>query len=249
MAGADPEHARSGFAPPHVVYLPPDAAVGRFPVIYLLHGLPGSPYSYVDGLDLAAVADRMISTGQVTPFVAVMPPAGLTPRFHGEWIGVWERYLVSDVVPWVEEHLPVAGGRAASVVGGFSAGGYGAVDMGLRNPSLFGTVESWSGYFRPIRDGSLAHADAAELAAHDPTRLVAQRAGELRRLGTRFFLSAGSTRDRATAAATRAFATLLARERLPRGLWVGPGGHDGRFWRSQLPAALRYAFSYRQTRS
>jgi len=46
---------------------------------------------------------------------------------------------------------------------GFSAGAYGSLDIGLRHPGLFGTLESWSGYFRAPHDGSLAGATAGEL--------------------------------------------------------------------------------------
>jgi len=50
-----------------------------------------------------------------------------------------------------------------------------------------------------------------------------------------------STHDRATAAGTRAFARVLTALRLSHRLWLGPGGHDGKFWRSQLVPALEYA--------
>ena len=78
-------------------------------------------------------------------------------------------------------------------------------------------------------------------AAHDPTLLVERDAPLLRRVGTRFFLSCGSTHDRITAADTRRFAALLSVLRLPHRLWLSPGGHDGAFWRSQLIPALEYA--------
>jgi enterochelin esterase-like enzyme len=226
---------------PTVVYLPPGFDPrSHYPVAYLLQGFRGSPYQYVDGLDLARRADRLIAVHDVTPFIAVIPPAGLTARFDGEWTGVWEDYLLHDVVPWVDGHLPTEPGAYGRVIAGLSAGAYGALDIGLRHPRVFGTLESWSGYFRAPHDGSLVHATAGELAAHDPSLLVAREATLLRHLGVRFFLSSG-TDDHATARATRAFADELTSLRVPHRLWLGPGGHDGRFWRSQLAPALRYA--------
>jgi enterochelin esterase-like enzyme len=167
----------------------------------------------------------------------------VTERFDGEWSGIWEDYVVDDVVPWVDAHLPAAADRDARSIAGLSAGGYGAVDIGLRHPALFGTLESWSGYFRPFRDGSLAHADAAALAAHDPSLLVRAEAPRLRRLGTRFFLSSGTTHDRVSAGAARAFAGELTALGLAHRLFLIPGGHQGKVWRRQLPAALRYALA------
>src|SRR5437868_5002467 len=62
---------------PSAVYLPPGYAPdGRYPVVYLLHGMPGSPSSFYRGLHLAAVADGLIASGATAPFIAVMPVAG-----------------------------------------------------------------------------------------------------------------------------------------------------------------------------
>jgi enterochelin esterase-like enzyme len=239
----DPEVA--GQRRPVVVYLPPSARFGaRYPVLYLLHGFPGSPWELVDGLHLADVADRLIARGRVRPFVAVMPPAGATVRFYGEWTGVWEREVVDLIVPWAERHLPVARDAADRALAGLSAGAYGAIDIGLRHPRLARTLESWSGYFRAPRDGSLAYATKRERAGHDPTLLVRREAAVLRRASVRIFLSSG-TADRRAAASTRAFARTLVSERLPVRLSLLPGGHNGRLWRRQLPAALRFAFGIR----
>jgi enterochelin esterase-like enzyme len=224
-----------------LVYLPPHAsATARYPVVFLLQGLPGSPYSFADGLRLPEVADRLVATHVVPPFVAVMPPAGLTGRFDGEWTGPWERFFVRGVVPWADAHLPIARSPAERSVAGLSAGGYGAVDIGLRRLGMYGTLQAWSGSFTAPHDGSLRGAGAAAPATHDPTLLVEREATLVRRLGIRIFLSCGSTHDRATAAGTRAFARVLTALRLRHRLWLGPGGHDGKFWRSQLVPALEY---------
>jgi S-formylglutathione hydrolase FrmB len=150
-----------------------------------------------------------------------------------------------DVLPWTETHLPTTPDHRRWTIGGLSSGGYGAVDIALRHPSLFGTIESWSGYYRPYRDGPLRDASRAELAAHDPTLLVSREAPLLRSLGTRFFVSCGSTHDLGNALFALAFAARLRALHLPLDLVLRPGGHDGRFWREQLPAALRYGLSGR----
>jgi enterochelin esterase-like enzyme len=241
VQGWIPDRVQPRFFRPTVVYLPPGFHPSRrYPVVYLLQGFPGSPYQYVDGIDLPGWADPRIAAGKLPPFVAVIPPAGID-AYHGDWTGVWESYLVDEVVPWTDAHLPTIADRGGRVLAGLSAGGYGAVDIGLRHPGMFSTLEAWSGYFHPLREGALVHADAAGLHAHDPSLLVAREAPSLRRLGTRVFLSSGTTHDRLTAAGTRAFSSELRTLHLPHRLWLGPGGHDGRLWRAQLPAALAYA--------
>src|SRR5262245_41314049 len=83
-----------------MVYVPPGfLPERRYPVVYLLHGMPGSPWSYVNSLSLAALSDTLITRKLVAPFVAVVPVAGPNGHYSGEWAGPWEQYLVQRVVP------------------------------------------------------------------------------------------------------------------------------------------------------
>jgi putative tributyrin esterase len=222
------------------LYLPPRLVSGRrYPVVYLLHGMPGSPWSYINSLSLATLGDNLIGRHEARPFIAVVPVAGPSGHYDGEWAGEWEQYLVQRVVPWVDGHLPIARAAGDRTIAGLSAGGYGAVDIGLRHPRLFGRLESWGGYFEPFRDGSLADADSGTLAAHDPTSLVVRKAPLLRRLGTRFYLSTGPGHGQIQPRLTRAFAHELARLHLPYRLALL---RDGRHqWERQLAAGLRWA--------
>lgn len=177
---------------PGLVYLPPGFNVAnRYPVVYLLHGMPGSPNEYPDGTDFVNFADTAITTGTVRPFIAVFPAAGPDDRYNGEWAGPWEQSLVADVVPWVDASLPTFADAADRVIGGLSAGGFGAVNIAVRHPGVFGTVEAWSAYYTPLRDGPFKGATRSVLAANDPTLVARTEAETLRRDGIRFFLSTG----------------------------------------------------------
>ena len=234
----DPGHPRAS-----LVYLPPQVVPqARYPGVYLLHGLRGSPYSWLGGLRFGAIADQLIHARRVRPFIAVMPPAGRSAHFDGEWTGAWERYVVRDVVPWADRNLPLAAAPGARTLAGFSAGAYGSVDIGLRHPGLFGTLESWSGYFRAPKDGSLAAATASQRMAHDPQALLPADAAGLRAGHVRMFLSAGSGEPK-TLRAARTFARELSDLHLDHVLHVTVGGHHGRTWRAVLPAGLLYALA------
>jgi len=230
------------------VYLPPGFKSGRrYPVVYLLHGMRGSPSEFWDSLKIADIADGLITSGQAAPFIAVMPVAG--PRVDpdgGEWAGVWERYLVQDVVPWVNATLPVLPGARNRTLEGLCAGGYGAVDIALRHPGLFGAVGSWEGYFAPVfDDGPFIHATPAYLAAHTPTLLARRDASALRRDGVRFYVSAGGNHGKVLASWTYSFAAELRRLQLPVELWRLPASERGHFWSATLPSALRFASAAR----
>jgi enterochelin esterase-like enzyme len=171
-----------------------------------------------------------------------MPAAGATSSYNGEWAGQWERELTSVVVPWVDRSLPTIAGGAGRILAGLSAGGYGAVDIAIRHPTMFGTAESWSGYFTPLRDGPFRRADAATLAAHDPVELVRSEASELRARRVRFFVSTGPAHSHwIRPASTLAFASELRALGIPvayRSFATVAGE-----WRDQLDAGLGWALA------
>ena len=175
QTGVFPGEQRPGF-----VYLPPGfSASRRYPVVYLLHGMPGSPTEYLLGTDLANWADTEIGDGAIRPFIAVLPAAGPRPQYNGEWAGAIAAPLVEQIVPWIDAHLPTISTPRGRVIAGLSAGGFGAVDTGLRHPDLFGTIEAWSAYFSPLHDGPFKHASRRVLAANDPTKLAPALAATL----------------------------------------------------------------------
>jgi len=236
LEGTFPGTARPGY-----VYLPPrfDPAL-RYPVVYLLHGMPGSPSEYPGGTSLGTFADASIAGGTLRPFIGVMPAAGTSPRYNGEWAGEWETAVVDRVLPWVDESLPTIAAPTGRVIAGLSAGGYGAFDIALRHPRLFGAVESWSGYFTPLHDGPFKHAPDSTLAANDPTLLARQEAARLRVAGVRFFVSTGPAHSHWIARGTSLkFAGELRRLGLRTTFRTYPDRAGE--WREQLEAGLKWA--------
>jgi enterochelin esterase-like enzyme len=234
--GVLPGEQRPGF-----VYLPPGfTRARRYPVVYLLHGMPGSPSEYLDGTDLAAWADAQIAAGSIRPFIAVLPAAGPDRGYNGEWAGPVSAALVDDVVPWIDANLPTVASRRGRVIAGLSAGGFGAVDIALRHPDLFGAVEAWSAYFRPLRDGPFRHASRRALAANDPTKLAPALAATLHRAGTRFFLSTGPGHSHwFKPAQTLAFARELRDLGVPVRYHAYANAKGE--WRAQLDTGLTWA--------
>jgi enterochelin esterase-like enzyme len=237
LQGTFPGTVRPGY-----VYLPPNFDTGtRYPVVYLLHGLPGSPAEYVNAVDVAGFADRGIAAGTLKPFIAVMPAAGPAPKYNGEWAGVWEHAVVDRIVPWVDEWLPTIAAPSGRVIAGLSAGGFGAFDIALRHPQLFGAVESWSGYFTPLHDGPFRDAGPTTLAANNPTILARSEASTLRAAHTRFFVSTGPYHSHwIKRGTTQAFADELRSLRLPVALQVYPDPVGE--WQDQVDAGLTWAF-------
>jgi enterochelin esterase-like enzyme len=226
---------------PSAIYLPagytPDR---RYPVLYLLHGLAGSPASYTRGLDLLQVVDELLSVDQVQPMLIVIP-AGADSN-SAEWAGPWESYVIRDVLPWTDQHLPTIRTAAGRVLGGLCAGGFGALDIGLRHPHLFTALEAWDGYFAPVfHDGPFRHAPASYLQAHNPTLLVQHDAARLRHDHVSFFLAVGDNHGAVLRTWTLEFAWLLDQLHLPNQLWPLPRADTGHIWAATLPSALEFA--------
>ena len=237
LTGFFPGGARPGF-----VYLPPGYdPLQPYPVVYLLHGMPGSPGEYLAGTDLVNYADDGISSGRLHPFIAVIPAAGPTRDYNGEWAGPWEREVVDQVVPFVDTYLPTEPFPAGRMIAGLSAGGFGAADIGLRNPGVFEAILSWSGYFHPLHDGPFRHAPASVLSANDPRLLVVSQRVKLARGHVRFFLSSGPSHSHwFRPAETRSFAAEL--RALGLSVQTYFYGQPRGEWRAQFDAGLTWAF-------
>ncbi len=123
-------------------------------------------------------------------------------QFVGGGLGAFETSLRTEFVPRFEQELNLLNPRRIAI--GFSLGGFNAVQLALRNPSLFQAVAAYDGSFpyHPVRkdDGILRHhlfdpifgrpADLAHLKAHSPAWLARKLPpSQLRRM--RFFLASG----------------------------------------------------------
>jgi enterochelin esterase-like enzyme len=148
---------------------------------------------------------------------------------------------VKGVVPWVDAHLSTIKSPKGRVLAGLSAGGFGAFDIGLRHPEVFGRLASWSGYFHPMQDAPFAWASRATVQANDPRLLVKHKAARLRREGMRFFVSTGPRHNQwDPPLESFAFAAELRRLRLPVQFvhFRYRKGH----WRNEFQAGMRWAF-------
>lgn len=227
----------------YLVYLPPgyDPA-GHYPTFYLLHGSPGRPQLFIDVGSVDVRLDNLISVGRVPPMLLVFPDG----RVHGsslsdsEWAngryGRYENYVL-DVVRDVDLRFAAIPARQDRVIGGYSEGGYGALNVALHHLRVFGSVQVWSGYFsQPNPAGPFRDARSATLAYNSPSDYVLRISRELRRLPLRVFMYVGR-RDPA-----KILFGPMAAELTARGAYVNwaiyKGGHDWQLWNAHLDNML-----------
>lgn len=126
----------------------PANQIPLLPVVYMLHGWPGTPNGLIAGVQTALVA--AFAKG-AAPFIAVFPDGNALTHSDSEWADSYDKramvetWLTTNVIQAVE-----AGdirNRNDRAIMGFSMGGYGAATIGLHHPELFGQVVTLAGYF------------------------------------------------------------------------------------------------------
>jgi enterochelin esterase-like enzyme len=129
------------------VYLPPSysSSKKRYPVVYYL---PGYGDSSVIGFQLPGDMDTLIESGQVNEMIMVV--AGGDSKMGGSFYvnspvtGNWEDFIVKDLVSFVDSHFRTLRQAEARGITGHSMGGFGALNIAMHHPDVFGAVYSMS---------------------------------------------------------------------------------------------------------
>jgi enterochelin esterase-like enzyme len=155
-----------------LVYLPGAYAAlptTHFPVVYFLHGSPGTAEGWMTGGNMQSLLDGLIASGQLPPIIAVFPDDqgvvsddsywGNTPL--GDTVETW---FLSTLIPNIDTTYRTLGAQYRGIAG-LSAGGFGAVNLAIQNPGVFSWVASYSGVFTgPDRlFGALSAANSPQL--------------------------------------------------------------------------------------
>lgn len=235
---------------PAQVYLPRSYAstARRYRVIYFLHGLPATPASYRNNSFIAAAL-----AGAHDPAIVVAPQGARTPNSDREYLDWsptedWPRAIAHDLTRCIDRRYRTIATRRGRALIGLSAGGYGALNIGLRNLATFAAVESWSGYISATDPSGLHILKlATPTAQHNATVPddAALRA-EMARFPSLVAFYCGRADDR-FADTNASFDAILTRGRIPHVYRTYPGGHSPRLWRTEAPAWLTMATRYLAT--
>jgi len=129
------------------VYLPPSYGnpSKRFPVVYYL---PGYGDSDMIGFNLPDSMDRLIQIGKVNEMIVVV--ANGVSQLGGSFYvnspvtGDWEDFIVQDAVGYLDSHYRTLAQAESRGITGHSMGGFGALNIAMHHPEVFGTVYSMS---------------------------------------------------------------------------------------------------------
>jgi S-formylglutathione hydrolase FrmB len=224
---------------PHQVWVwrPPGPDSATIPVLYFLHGYPGTAKDpFANGL--AAVLNRMLRDGY-PPFVFASVDGNGERHSDTEWANSYNgNELVMDRV--VDAAIPAVEGRhmrdaAHRAIAGFSMGGYGAMNIAMQNRGVFGQVISIAGYF-VVNDLSDMFGDLRSVIAKNTPSAHPWLAR-----GMHVLLEEDAPDPDSLIRGQAAWmAGLLRRYGVPVTVHTQPGHHN---WTYAM-AALRYSFAF-----
>jgi enterochelin esterase-like enzyme len=160
------------------IYTPPGfdpSGRTRYPVVYLVHGSPGAGGDWFAAGAVPHTMDVLLHHRLVRPMIVVGldvngtgPSARDTECLDSTTGGSQVNSYVSDtVVPWVDQTYPTAADWQDRTIGGFSSGGFCALDLGLRPPNQYGVVLAIDPYGDPGAGGHAMLATRAQWRRHD----------------------------------------------------------------------------------
>jgi enterochelin esterase-like enzyme len=245
--------ARSGITAQVFVWTPPQYAQEPhedFPVLMLLHGIPGDPQGWLGPMHVVAHLEAAMATGTVHPYILVVPSITPSAALSAPWntpecsnvpgyanVATW---LVHDVRDMVLDHFRALSSGLGWGVMGYSTGGFCAAKLLLQYPELFHAAVSLSGYYAPE---SLLLTRNPELdRANSPLWLL----GHIRTPAVSLLMT-GSNQDLADPVAeitqllAAARANPLSRATEVRS-FIAPigGGHNQSSWEKMLPTAFTW---------
>jgi enterochelin esterase-like enzyme len=143
----------------YFVYTPPgydETAKKTYPVLYLLHGWGAGASGWTVVGQAQQMLDNLLAEGKIRPMVVVMPLGYGDMTFVQDW-GVWnrpadidhndslfQRALLTEVLPRVEAQYKVSKKREDRAIAGFSMGGLEALTTGLTHTDMFAYVGGFS---------------------------------------------------------------------------------------------------------
>jgi pimeloyl-ACP methyl ester carboxylesterase len=164
-----------GVAKSFYIFVPNDLPAGeRVPTLYLLRGHEREWVNPREddsrgGINVVDVYLRLRESNPIQPLILVFPGLAssdnripsvlanmrapeLAQESEGIGSGRFEDYFFEDLIPFVDEQFPSAGGRARGIAG-FSLGGAMAMKAAVRRPDLFSTASAYDGTFLYARGG------------------------------------------------------------------------------------------------
>ena len=232
---------RSGDADGHErsvwIYRPAVPDSSDLPVVYFLHGYPGSQDDLAKA-GFPALLDAAFAAG-AAPFVVVAPNGRSELHPDTEWADstdgkvMLETFIVERVIAAVEGDHPRD--RAHRAIAGHSMGGYGAMNLGLRHPDVFGQIVSIAGYYHVDDPDLMGGNTPAWIGDNSPDRHVAAGAHSRTLL-----IADAEEHDRLIIGEALRYQALAQADGQTPAYVLAPGGHTWAMVAGQIPTIVTF---------
>ncbi len=129
----------------------------NIPIVILLHGVYGSHWAWSMKGKVHETAQKLINEGSIKPMILVMPSDGLFgdgSAYVPHKTENYEKWIVEDVIQVVKEQMPQVNNDSPIFIAGLSMGGFGALRLGAKYPSVF---RAFSGLSSITHFNQMAH--------------------------------------------------------------------------------------------
>ncbi len=219
------------------VYRPPVPDSATLPVLYFLHGTPGHAKDVFDA-GLPQLMDSFFAAGN-PPFELVVPDGNGAHHDDTEWANAvdgtdqLETFATSSVVNAVEGAY--RRNRSRRAIAGFSMGGYGAINLGLRHPELYEAIVPMAGYFHVDDPAGVFGNKLLSIVANTPElNLTATRNHRV------LIVDGDVDNERVVKGESQAAATTMMANGVPVWFEVVPGSHSWQFVAAAFPDVERF---------
>jgi enterochelin esterase-like enzyme len=225
------------WAPPQ--YNEPAYAHTSFPVLMLLHGVPGSPQSWLEHGGMPGDFKNLVADGRSRPFILAMPvvnPGSVDTDcsdLPDRKVATW---LAQDVPDLISHKFRTIPGPKNWGVMGFSTGGYCAAKLPLQYPHVFGAGAALDP--DPLTGDTNVITDPRQRRLNSPTWLVQHTKADV----ALFLATSRQDPDSPPHYLTQfAQVTTASGSKVHVQTLVLPtGGHNYNTWTSLYPAAFSW---------
>jgi enterochelin esterase-like enzyme len=122
-------------------------------VLYLLHGYSDAADGWTQVGKANFILDSLIASGKAKPMIVVMTlgygnmavlKPGRTPELSEQNYDLYQKALVTEVIPQIEANYHVSKKREDRAIAGLSMGGHESLFTGLMHPELFAWIGTFS---------------------------------------------------------------------------------------------------------
>lgn len=138
-----------------IVYLPPNFVKSKkYPVLYLLHGIGGDEFEWLNQGHPQHILDNLYALKKVKDMIVVLPngramadddaTGNVMAADKVAAFAKFERDLLDDLIPFVEKKYATATVREKRAIAGLSMGGGQSLNFGLGNLEKFAWIGGFS---------------------------------------------------------------------------------------------------------